>query len=81
MMREAGDGHSAARMRALVVVLWRAGLRISEALMLNETDLDPSAGSIIVRNALALWTESARSAAWPASRATKPLAGGRIADG
>lgn len=34
---------------ALIVVLWRAGLRISEALLLNETDLDPSAGSILVR--------------------------------
>ena len=49
VMREAGDGRSAARMRGLVVVLWRAGLRINEALTLNETDLDPSAGSIIVR--------------------------------
>jgi integrase len=49
VMRQAGDGRSAARMRGLIVVLWRAGLRISEALMLNETDLDPSAGSILVR--------------------------------
>jgi site-specific recombinase XerC len=49
VMRQAGAGRSAARMRALIVVLWRAGLRISEALMLNETDLDPSGGSILVR--------------------------------
>jgi site-specific recombinase XerD len=49
VMRQAGAGRSAARIRALIVVLWRAGLRISEALMLNETDLDPSAGSILVR--------------------------------
>jgi site-specific recombinase XerD len=49
VMRQAGDGRSAARMRGLIMVLWRAGLRISEALMLNETDLDPSAGSILVR--------------------------------
>jgi site-specific recombinase XerD len=49
VMRQAGAGCSAARIRALIVVLWRAGLRISEALMLNETDLDPSAGSILVR--------------------------------
>jgi site-specific recombinase XerD len=49
VMRQAGDGRSAARIRGLIVVLWRAGLRISEALMLNETDLDPSAGSILVR--------------------------------
>jgi site-specific recombinase XerD len=32
-----------------VVVLWRAGLRISEALALAESDLDRSRGSIVVR--------------------------------
>ena len=36
-------------MRALIVVLWRAGLRISEALALAESDLDPRRGSILVR--------------------------------
>ena len=35
--------------RALIVVLWRAGLRIGEALALTETDLDPQRGSILVR--------------------------------
>jgi site-specific recombinase XerD len=49
VMRQVGDGRSAARIRALIVVLWRAGLRASEALMLNETDLDPNGGSILVR--------------------------------
>ena len=29
---------------------WRAGLRISEALALNETDLDPDRGSLLVRH-------------------------------
>ena len=37
------------RARALIVVLWRAGLRISEALALSETDLDSSRGSLLVR--------------------------------
>ena len=37
------------RTRALIVVLWRSGLRISEALALDERDLDPSSGSIVVR--------------------------------
>jgi site-specific recombinase XerD len=37
------------RLRALLVILWRAGLRISEALALAETDLDSRAGSIVVR--------------------------------
>jgi integrase len=49
VMREAGRGSSAARLRGMIVVLWRAGLRINEAIMLNETDLSPSTGSITVR--------------------------------
>ena len=35
--------------RALIVVLWRAGLRIGEAMALTGPDLDPSRGSILVR--------------------------------
>jgi hypothetical protein len=31
-------------------VLWRAGLRISEALMLAEADLEPRRGSLLVRH-------------------------------
>jgi len=31
-------------------VLWRAGLRVSEALALAESDLDPSRGAILVRH-------------------------------
>lgn len=50
MMRTAGPGASGDRMRALVVALWRAGLRIGEALALVESDLDPSRGSILVRH-------------------------------
>jgi len=33
----------------LIVVLWRAGLRICEALALTEADLDPRRGSLLVR--------------------------------
>ena len=40
------DGH---RLRALVVLLWRAGLRISEALAFQESDLDRSRGPVLVR--------------------------------
>ena len=36
--------------RALVAVLWRAGLRISEALARNETDVDERRGSLLIRN-------------------------------
>jgi hypothetical protein len=45
----AGDDHDAVRLRGLIVVLWRAGLRISEALALSESDLDLHRGAILVR--------------------------------
>lgn len=48
-MRAAGNGVDGVRLRALVVVLWRAGLRISEALALAETDLDSRRGAVLVR--------------------------------
>jgi site-specific recombinase XerD len=48
-MRHAGTGIHADRLRALIVVLWRAGLRIHEALALGEGDLDPRRGSVLVR--------------------------------
>jgi site-specific recombinase XerD len=49
VMRAAGDLPEGARLRALIVLLWRAGLRIREALELAETDLDPVRGAVIVR--------------------------------
>ncbi len=36
-------------MRGLIVVLWRAGLRIGEALDLHEGDLEPARGALLVR--------------------------------
>ncbi len=50
VMRAAGDYADGIRLRDLIVVLWRAGLRISEALALTETDLDPVRGAIVVRH-------------------------------
>jgi hypothetical protein len=44
-MRAAGDGPDGARLRGVIVALWRAGLQISEALALNETDLHPERGA------------------------------------
>lgn len=42
---------AALRLRALIAVLWRSGLRISEALALDdEQDLDREAGTVIVRH-------------------------------
>jgi integrase len=49
VMRRAGDGVHGRRLRGLIVVLWRAGLRICEALALAEADLDARRGSLLVR--------------------------------
>jgi site-specific recombinase XerC len=49
VMHAAGDCTDAIRLRGLIVVLRRAGLRISEALALTESDLDPGRGAILVR--------------------------------
>ena len=48
-MRCAGQTTHGLRVRALIVALWRAGLRISEALALTESDLDRATGAILVR--------------------------------
>jgi site-specific recombinase XerD len=49
VMRQAGESDHGLRLRALIVVLWRAGLRIGEAMVLTEPDLDPARGSLLVR--------------------------------
>src|ERR1700751_590604 len=50
VMRQAGDGRQWLRIRALIAVLWRRGLRVSEGLGLNETDVDERRGSLLVRH-------------------------------
>lgn len=49
VMRASGENADGLRLRGVIVVLWRAGLRISEALALTESDLDPDRGAILVR--------------------------------
>jgi integrase len=49
LMRAAGDGRHGCRPRGLIVVLWRGGLQIHEALALNESDLDHRRGALVVR--------------------------------
>jgi integrase len=49
VMHAVGDDADGVRLRGLIVMLWRAGLRISEALALNESDLEPTRGAILVR--------------------------------
>ena len=50
VMRTAGDRPHGRRLRALIVLLWRAGLRIHEALALTEGDLDQRRGSLLIRH-------------------------------
>ena len=49
VMRQAGESDHGLRLRALIIVLRRAGLRIGEAMALTEPDLEPSRGSLLVR--------------------------------
>jgi integrase len=49
VMRAAGDHADGVRLRAVIVILWRSGLRIGEALDLAESDLDRNRGAILVR--------------------------------
>src|SRR5271167_2785222 len=50
VMRTAGAGADGVRLRALIVLLWRAGMRIGEALALAETDLDARRGAVLIRH-------------------------------
>ena len=50
VMRQAGHDRHGLRIRALIAVLWRGGLRISEALALSETDIDERRGSLLIRH-------------------------------
>jgi site-specific recombinase XerC len=49
VMRTAGDEAHGRRLRGLIVNLWRAGLRIQEALGLAEADLGHRRGALLVR--------------------------------
>jgi site-specific recombinase XerC len=49
VMCVAGDTAHGRRLRALIVILWRAGLRVQEALALTEADLDHRRGAVLVR--------------------------------
>ena len=48
-MRAAGDDAHGRRLRSLIVILWRAGVRIQEPLSLAEADLGHRRGALPVR--------------------------------
>ena len=81
VMRATAENSDGARLRALIVILWRAGLRISEALDLAETDLDRPNGKITVRwgkggkrreVGLDRWAWAASSRGWRSAPASRP---------
>ena len=49
VMKACPDDLAGQRLRAFIILLWRSGLRISEALALRETDLNERENSILVR--------------------------------
>jgi integrase len=73
VMRTAGDGAHGRRLRGLIVTMWRAGLRIQEALALTEGDLDHRRGSLLFGAARAgavarsAWTPGAGNNSTPGS--------------
>jgi hypothetical protein len=48
-MRAAGDGPDCITLRRVIAELWRAELRIREALALTETGLDRQRGAVLIR--------------------------------
>jgi len=50
VMRSASEDPHGWRLRAMIVMLWRGGLRVQEALALSEHDLNPRRGSVLVRS-------------------------------
>lgn len=49
LIKACGRGKTGHRNRALVAILWRSGLRVSEALALRPSDCDRGRGTILVR--------------------------------
>jgi integrase len=70
-MRAAGSDPDGLRLRGVIVVLWRAGVGISEALALTESDLDGLAarcwfaGGRSVGDARSAWTAGPGSTSTP----------------
>ena len=82
VMRRIPTDRYGLRLRALIVVLWRGGLRIHEALSLTESDLDPRRGSILVKHGkgnkrrevgMDPWAWTDHLAPWVACRVELPV--------
>jgi integrase len=82
VMRKIAVDRHGLRLRAMIVVLWRGGLRIQEALDPAESELDALRGSILVRArkggkrrevGMDPWAWSDHLAPWAACRTQLPL--------
>jgi site-specific recombinase XerD len=78
VMRTAGEGAHGRRLRGLIVVLWRAGLRIQEALALSEADLDHRRGAC---SCVAAREDVGAKSAWIRGRGTSCSHGSSCASG
>ena len=67
VMRTAGDGTHGRRLRGLIVIMWRAGLRIQEALALAEGDLPYWAPN-----------EPSGRRSWPSRNEARPVGRSRV---
>jgi hypothetical protein len=77
VMRHTAHARYGNRLNGLIVVLWRAGLRIKGALSRIETDLEEQRGSILARLAkndrrrqvgMDAWGWTAQDRGWPSGR-------------
>lgn len=50
VIKAVGTGPQGLRLRGLIAILWRSGLRVSEALSMAESDLEPTRGALLVRH-------------------------------
>jgi site-specific recombinase XerD len=71
VMRAAGDRPEGLRLRGMIIVLCRAGLRISEALALQESDLDRVRGAVLVRHGKGGKRREVRMAAGPGTNESR----------
>ncbi|HEY6397059.1 MAG TPA: hypothetical protein VIX82_06360 [Solirubrobacteraceae bacterium] len=71
VVRAVGERAEGQRLCALMVLLWRAGLRISAALGLQESDLDRSRGAVLVRRGKGGKRPRSGWAAWAWERQTR----------
>ena len=67
-MRAVGDDVHGRRLRGPIVILWRAGMRIQEALAVAEADHDQRRGALIFTSRASTTPRSSRPSTLAANR-------------